>query len=130
MIFDTDARGQRLALHVFDGAFDFRKHLVRMARNTARFRRACRGARHLTGHSGYSMVERSRIRPQLLRELFDLEVSKLHFHGRTQVDLKSDPARFLSVIVHEIEGDLSIQLTNPMITLTDNHEVIPAIGTD
>jgi len=43
-----------------------------------------------------------------LRELFDLEVPKLHFHGRTQVDLKSDPARFLSVVVHEIEGDHSI----------------------
>ena len=158
MIFDTDARDQRLALHVFDGAFDFRKHLVRITRNTARFRRACRGARHSTAHSGYTMVERSRIRPQSefycffrahdellarrppawdvlgpvsgaiwtlqsrangrtiaqiqgaarLRELFDLEVPKLHFHGRTQVDLKSDPARFLSVVVHEIEGDLSI----------------------
>ena len=47
----------------------------------------------------------------MLRQLFDLQIPKLHSHWWSHVDLNSDLSCFLSVIVNQIVGNLSIQLT-------------------
>lgn len=61
-------------------------------------------ARHLENQSGRTVFLQSR----LLWQFLDLEIPKSHLHGRPQVELKSDPPRFLSIIVNEIERKLSV----------------------
>ena len=43
-----------------------------------------------------------------LAEFLDLDVSKLSLHGRTNVNLQSNPACLLTVIIQQIGSDLRV----------------------